>query len=185
MTALELAANLVMASSILLAARNSVHTWWTGMIGCVLFAQLFYNAQLYADVALQGFFILTSGYGWWLWVRGENGAASPVRRVRLRVLAAGSVLALLCCLAYGVLLHHFTDAYAPFADSAVLAFSVLAQWLLMQRRVETWVFWLLVNSIAVPLFAARGLSLTAAQYAAYWVNACFGWWQWRRALQAA
>jgi nicotinamide mononucleotide transporter len=185
MTALELAANLVMATSILLAARNSVHTWWTGMIGCVLFALLFQDAQLYADVALQGFFILTSGYGWWLWVRGENGTILPVRHAPLRVLAAASLVALVCCLAYGALLHRFTDAYAPFADSAVLAFSVLAQWLLMQRRIETWVFWLLVNSIAVPLFASRGLSLTAALYAAYWLNAWFGWWQWRRALQAA
>jgi hypothetical protein len=33
---LEISANAVNALSILLAGRNSVHTWWTGIIGCAL-----------------------------------------------------------------------------------------------------------------------------------------------------
>ena len=41
MTWLEVAANLMASLSILLAARNSVHTWWTGIVGCSLFALLF------------------------------------------------------------------------------------------------------------------------------------------------
>lgn len=53
MTGLEIAANAVMAASILLAARNSVHTWWTGIIGCSLFGFLFWHTRLYADVLLQ------------------------------------------------------------------------------------------------------------------------------------
>ena len=56
---LELAANVVITVSILLAARNSVHTWWTGIVGCVLFALVFHGAKLYAEVGLQAFFIAT------------------------------------------------------------------------------------------------------------------------------
>ena len=33
----EIAANAFNAVSILLAARNSLHTWWTGIVGCALF----------------------------------------------------------------------------------------------------------------------------------------------------
>jgi len=51
-----------------------VHTWWSGIIGCALFAWVFYEARLYADVTLQGFFILTSIYGWW------NGCMSTANR---------------------------------------------------------------------------------------------------------
>ena len=57
---IELAASVMTTVSILLAARNSVHTWWTGIAGCALFAVTFYRAALYADVTLQGFFIVTS-----------------------------------------------------------------------------------------------------------------------------
>ena len=181
MTLLEIAANAVTAASILLAARNSVHTWWTGIIGCTLFGLLFWRTQLYADVLLQAFFVATSAYGWWHWLHGGlAGDALPVRRTPTRTLVFAAGTAVCATLAYGGLLHRFTDAYAPFVDSAVLAFSVLAQLLLMQRRLATWPTWWLVNTIAVPLYASRGLHLTAALYAAYWANAWLGWWHWRR-----
>lgn len=47
-----------------------------------------------------------------------------------------------------------------------------------------WHFWLAVNTVSVPLFASRGLWLTAALYAVYWVNAWYGWHAWRREMQA-
>lgn len=180
MTALEVAANVITAASIFLAARNSVHTWWTGIVGCILFEVLFWESRLYADVVLQTFFVLTSIYGWRHWVRGTNGNESPVRRTPPKAFAAFGIIALIATVTYGALLHRFTNAYAPFADSAVLMFSVVAQLLLMKRRLETWPVWILVNSIAVPVYFSRGLELTAILYAGYWVNAWFGWWTWRR-----
>ena len=74
---------------------------------------------------------------------------------------------------------------APYPDSAVLAFSVVAQLLLMGRHVQTWPVWIIVNTIAVPLFASRGLWLTAALYAVYWCNAWYGWWSWQRLARKA
>jgi nicotinamide mononucleotide transporter len=82
--------------------------------------------------------------------------------------------------AYGALLYFYTNAYAPFIDSAVLVFSVIGQFLMMQRRVENWSFWLLVNTIAVPLYFSRGLYLTAALYAGFWINAIVSWLWWRK-----
>ncbi|HEX8055265.1 MAG TPA: nicotinamide mononucleotide transporter family protein [Novosphingobium sp.] len=64
MTPLEITANLITTVSILLAARNSIHTWWTAIVGGALFAVLFYQNRLYADVTLQLFFIVTSLAGW-------------------------------------------------------------------------------------------------------------------------
>ena len=168
--------------SILLAGRNSVHTWWTGIIGCVLFGLLFFQAQLYADVTLQIFFVVTSAYGWMHWRRGNNGQAKPITRAGLRHVALTAPLGLLVASLYALMLHRFTDAYAPLLDSLVLTFSVIAQWLLMQRRLEAWWSWLLVNTIAVPLFASRELYLTSFLYACYWVNAIVAFFYWRSQL---
>jgi nicotinamide mononucleotide transporter len=181
---LELSANAVMTVSIVLAGRNNVHSWWLGVIGCLMFAVLFFEVQLYADVALQLFFVVTCLLGWLQWLRGAGGAALPITSVQLRTLwwMAGAGLA--ATVAYGLMLKQFTDAYAPFIDSAVLVFSVIAQLLLMRRQVETWPVWIIVNTIAVPLYASRGLYLTAALYAAYWVNAAVSWWWWRRQMRA-
>ena len=180
MTAWEVAANASTALSIALAARNNVHTWWTGIVGCVLFAGVFGQHRLYADALLQGFFIATSLIGWYRWSPATRLSALPVTHLAWSALAPYLVLSGLVTVGYGAALHAWSDAVAPFPDSAVLAFSALAQMLLMGRRVETWPLWLLVNTIAVPLFASRGLWLTAGLYGVYWCNAWYGWARWRR-----
>lgn len=182
-SALEIAANVTVAASILLAGRNSVHTWWTGIIGCTLFGLLFYQARLYADVVLQGVFVLTSVIGWWQWLRGDHGHALPITRMHLRTLGCMLPAALLASIGYGLLLHTWTDAYAPFMDSAVLVLSVVAQLLMMRRKLESWWFWLLVNSIAVPLYASRGLHLTSVLYAVFWINALVSLRHWRTLMR--
>jgi nicotinamide mononucleotide transporter len=180
----EIAANGFNTASILLAGRNSAHTWWTGIVGCLLFAVVFFSARLYADLTLQTFFIVTSILGWWNWLHGRQGAELPICRTnfpRLILQMAGGVVV---AIGYGWLLHRFTNAYAPFLDSFILAFSVLGQFLLMGRRVENWWCWLLVNTIAVPLYAVRGLRLTALLYVVFWVNALVSLRRWNRLIEA-
>ena len=180
---LEIGANALVCVSILLAGRNSVHTWWIGIIGCALFAVVFFRTQLYADATLQGFFVVASAIGWWQWLHGSDGrgplAVTRASRRTLVLCAAGGVAG---GAGYGALLHTWTDAYAPFVDSLVLSFSVVAQLLLMRRHLETWPVWLLVNTLAVPLFASRGLYVTSALYVVYWINAIVAWRHWRRQL---
>lgn len=188
MTALEISANAVTTLSIALAARNNAHTWTTGVAGCLLFGAVFFQAHLYADATLQIFFIVTSLVGWHQWrtrPTAEASSARPVTRVRPRTLAWMALAALLVTLIYGGLLHRFTDADLPYVDATVLALSVVAQCLLMQRKLETWAAWLLVNSVSVPLFYSRGLWLTAALYGAYWLNAWYGWMRWKREMTSA
>lgn len=180
--ALEWAANGVTAAAIVLAARNHVLTWPLGIVGCALFAWQFGITQLYADVTLQLFFIASSIWGWRHWLRGAQQQAVPVTRAQPRQLAWGAAGAVLITVGYGGLLHAFTNAWMPFLDAAVLGLSVVAQLLLMQRKLENWPVWLMVNTLAVPLFASRGLWLTAVLYGFYWFNAWYGWWHWRRQM---
>ena len=180
----EIAANAFNLASILLAGRNSVHTWWAGIIGCALFARVFFDAKLYADATLQLFFIGGSIVGWWHWARGTRATELPVRHAPRRLLAWFFAAAALVTIGYAALLLRFTDAAAPFFDSVILAFSVLGQFLLMGRRVETWWCWLLVNTVAVPLYLSRDLHVTAVLYAAFWVNAVVALGHWRRLARA-
>jgi len=180
---IELLANVSYLISVLLAARNHAATWPVGLLGCGLFAVLFFQNQLYADVTLQGFFVITSLMGWWHWQRGAMKVPVPIRVTAQATLLRYSGVAIVVAMAYGLLLHKLTDAFAPWLDSLVLTLSVVAQLLLMRRRLETWWFWLAVNTLAVPLFASRELYLTAGVYTLFWFNAWYGWWHWRQLMR--
>lgn len=180
-SALEWSANLVYLLSVWLATRNSVHTWWTGLVGVVLFGVLFYEYKLYADVTLQLFYIVTSIYGWWAWARGgENHQELPISRVTGVQLLSFFALGVLVTVGYGSLLHNFTDASYPFIDSVVMTASVIAQLLLMNRKLETWLFWIIVNVVAVPLYASKDLYFTSGIYVFFLINAFWGYYSWQR-----
>ncbi|MFZ5787849.1 MAG: nicotinamide riboside transporter PnuC [Acidobacteriota bacterium] len=183
--ALEIVANALCALSIILAGRNNVHTWWTGIAGCAVFGVVYFQTQLYADVTLQVFFIAASVVGWWGWLHGNRGDELPVRHAGPRQTALLVLAAVAVTIGYGALLQRFTNAYAPFLDSLILAFSVVGQLLLVWRKVESWWCWLLVNTVAVPVYGSRGLTITAALYVVYWVNAIVSVRHWTRLARSA
>ena len=178
MSVLEISANVMVAVAIFLAGRNSVHTWLVGIVGCILFGFLFFGAKLYADVTLQVFFVMTGLIGWYQWTGGRAKTALPITRTKSSTLGIAIVVGIGVGVAYAARLYNFTDAYAPGWDTALLVGSVIGQILLMNRKIETWGFWLIVNTIAVPLFISRGLYLTSVLYAAYWFHAIYAYRKW-------
>jgi nicotinamide mononucleotide transporter len=185
-TPLEFWANFFTVVCIYLAGRNNIHTWWTGIVACVLFMFLFFGVQLYADMILQVFFVITGIIGWKQWAEGklslENN--SKIKEVEGFTFLRYSMLAATVAVVYGYILQMFTNAFAPFIDSSVLAFSVLAQLLLMAKIKETWLLWLVVNTIAVPLFWSRELYLTSVLYGFFWAHALWSYFSWKKLYKA-
>jgi nicotinamide mononucleotide transporter len=202
MSPLELGANVFNLMSVWFSARNSVHTWWSGIVGCALYGILFVDVKLYADVTLQCFFVASCVIGWWNWKRGgarkealpiESGASPPlspvdvpaelpITRVAPLTAVLFGVVAIASAAGYGWLLHTLTDAANPFIDSTVLALSILAQLLMVARKIETWPVWFVVDCIAVPLYASKGLWLTAGVYFFFLVLVVMGWMRWSRLI---
>ncbi|MEO8936584.1 MAG: nicotinamide riboside transporter PnuC [Burkholderiaceae bacterium] len=202
MTRLEISANVFNLLSVWFSSRNSVHTWWSGIIGCALYGVLFVEVKLYADVTLQLFFVASCAIGWWNWQRGggrapDVGAQQPAIESASSLVAPAelpitqvtpwtaiglTVVAIACAAAYGALLQAWTPAANPFVDSMVLALSILAQLLMVARKIETWPVWFVVDCIAVPLYASKGLWLTATAYAFFLILVLTGWLRWSRLI---
>lgn len=185
MSWLETSANIFTVICIYLAGRRNIHTWWTGIVACILFGLLFFESKLYADVTLQAFFIVTGVIGWLAWHKNRGKEVVQVAITKLtstqaivyfHVAAVSAVL-------YGFVLHSFTDAWAPYMDSVVLTFSILGQLLLMYRKREAWPVWVLVNILSVPLYASRELYMTATLYAVFLVHAVWVTPQWYKACK--
>jgi nicotinamide mononucleotide transporter len=84
---------------------------------------------------------------------------------------------------FGYYLRHYTDASLPYWDSFTTGGSLVAQYLLMRKRLENWLLWILVDIIYVPILWYKQLYPTSGLYALYLALAVYGYIEWRRALR--
>lgn len=152
-----------------------------------LYVFIFMESRLYAESGLQVFFIVANVWGWIVWRRAL--AAGDESRVEVRWLDWRSRAVWLAATAtisfnLGWLMHRYTNAAMPFADSAIAGASVAAQILLGYRRIENWVLWIAIDVAAVLLYINRGLHPTAGLYAGMLVMSLFGLKEWIGAHRA-
>ena len=178
-----LAAALVLVN-VALVARRSIWNYPFALVAVSLYAVVFFEARLYSDMLLQGFFFALNLYGWWNWMRAREDSGVPVGWMSARERWLWGVLTVVAWFGWSLAMQRNTNAAAPFADGAVAIASIAAQWLLARRRVESWWLWILVDLIAVPLFASRGLYATSAVYVLLLILSVIGLIQWLRSVGA-
>lgn len=185
MNPIELAASVLGLANIALLVRRSVWNFpfALGSVACT--GVVLFEARLYAEGGLQGFFFVANLWGWWLWTKARDGDDSsvPVRWMSGRARLIWTVVTAALSLSLGWALHRFTDAALPFADSAVAGASIAAQILLSLRRVENWVLWVLIDVAAIALYLGRDLPLLALLYAAFLVLSLMGLREWVKAAR--
>lgn len=184
MQPLEIAASAFTLVSVILSVKRSLWQFPFGLIGTALFFFVFWNQQLYASAALQPFFMSVLLYGWWYWLRGDQGHEPPVRHAAWPLVAGLCAGALVVAAAGAWALDSYTDAQMAMFDAAIFALSVVAQFLLGRKLVETWPLWIVVNVLSVGVYSSQQLWAPAALYAFFFFNSFWGWWEWRKAARA-
>jgi nicotinamide mononucleotide transporter len=182
--------------SVWLVARNHIATWPVGIVGVLLFLVLFYQIRLYSDTFEQIYYLVASVYGWWQWSRGGAARAGGARAIRLsapRSLAAGVAATLALSLLLGWLMSDIhlllpglfpEPASYPYLDALTTVMSITATLLMAHRRLECWVYWIIVDIIGVGLYYAKDVRFLALLYAIFLVLAANGLLTWRRRARA-
>jgi nicotinamide mononucleotide transporter len=184
MSPLELFAAAVGAVSVWLSVRQNIWSWPTAIVNVVLYAFVFYEAKLYADMGLQVIYAGLSIYGWYEWLYGgENRTELHVTPTRPALRALLAVIALGSAASLGILLQHATDAALPFMDSFLSSTSLVAQWMMTKKKLESWLVWIAVDVLYVGMFIFKGLYLTAGLYAVFLGLAIKGYLDWRRSME--
>lgn len=186
MNPVEIAASLLGLANIALLVRRSVWNFPFALASVACTGVVLYGTRLYAETGLQVFFFAANLWGWWLWLRskGTEDSGVPVGWMSGTARATWIGVTATLSLSLGWILHRFTDAALPFADSAVAGASIAAQILLSLRRIENWVLWVVIDVVAVWLYATRGLPLLAGLYAAFLLMSVMGLREWTRAARA-
>ena len=164
---------------------REIHWGWPlAIASSLLYFVIFRDSKLYGEAWLQVFFAVVAAWGWFQWLRGHRADGSKLRVARLsrRGLALTLAASALLWPATGLLLDHVTDTDVPWWDAFPTAISVVGQFLLARKFIENWIAWLAVNTVAVALFAYKGLWLTVGLYAVFIVLSVVGWREWKRRL---
>lgn len=184
MNTLEIIAVALGLGNVGLLVRRSIWNYPFGMAMVALYFVIFRDARLYGEAALQVFFFVVQGWGWWLWARA-GGLAQMVEVRWMDWSARAAALALVAGSSIGIgwAMARWTDAALPYADATIAGASVVAQVLLALRRVENWALWIAIDVLSIGVYLNRGLYLTAGLYVAFLLLAAMGLVAWAKAAR--
>jgi nicotinamide mononucleotide transporter len=198
MSYLEFFGTVAGAIAVWISAKANVWSWPIGIINVVLLFFLFYQVQLYPDMFLQVFFFVTNILGWWRWKHPKPGEedkkqelkvsllSTPHRILNLTIIAIGS-------LTMGAAASRLSDwapaifskpSSFPYLDSFVTVTSVVAQYWMLQKKVECWFLWILADIVATYLYFSKDIKFLGLEYLVFCFIAAYGLWNWWKEYQA-
>ena len=165
-----------------LSARQNIGCWPTGLINVSLYIAIFFHARLYSDMLLQVVYVFMQLYGWYTWLYGGSERTNlPLSRLPIRSMVLWCVVCLIGAGLLGLSMHLRTDAAFPYVDAFAAVASLIAQWLMARKIVESWLVWIVVNVVSIPMYFCKELHWTAGLYLVYLGLATWGWFAWRSA----
>jgi nicotinamide mononucleotide transporter len=185
MSWIEAIATVAGALCVFLLVRENIWNFPFGILQVVLSAYVFFQQRLFSDVILQFFFAVLNIYGWIHWTHRGSLPQLPVTRMTGRAIAVFVVLTIIATGVWGTVAKTQLNAAAPYADGFILVASLVAQWLTARKHLESWLFWIAVDVVAIPLYASRGLYFFAALYVAFMILCFAGLREWRRSMYGA
>jgi nicotinamide mononucleotide transporter len=186
---LEVGAVLCALAYMVLVAREHIACWFFAFVSTALFTVVFFEAALSFSMVLNIYYMVMAGYGYWQWQQGTTGGSEPALSVQPRplrfhlwVIAAGSIIS--------AVLIGFTSADSANADwlntnwinaldIVMSVFSVLTTVMVAHKVYENWFYWMVINALAVIIYSASGLTVSAGLFVVYILFAIYGWREWR------
>ena len=169
--------------------KASIYLWLTSIIMPAIYLFVYFDAGLYADVAINIYYLIIGVYGWMSWRYGisrKNGTekynlkiSHTSRRQWLRLLIAYIVIHF----AISFTLINFTDTDVPWFNGLTSALSIIGMWMLAKKLIEQWFVWFVVDILSAVLYFYKGLEPTALLYSVYAIVAILGYKKWNKLLQ--
>lgn len=206
---LEIVAALLGISSVIFSARKNILVYPTGIISTAIYVYLLFGWGLYGDTLINAYYFIMSIYGWYMWSKiDENSQRIPVSRMTAKektyaiFIFIGAVVLVLFIYHFkpyiesGFEAEVFEKLSAPFhwiqekeipfdrkiqyVDTLTTALFFVGMWLMARKKLENWIFWIVGDLIAIPMYLFRGYGITAFQYCVFLIPALIGYLAWRK-----
>ena len=171
---------------LVLAMRENSLCWYAALGSTAIFSWLFFDVSLLMESALNVYYLAMAVYGWYVWnKKPQNSAMQNEMTPKLpittwsskqHILAIGGVFVM--TFISGFLLSENTTAVMPYLDSFTTWGAVFTTYMVAKKVLENWIYWFVIDAIAIYLYIDRELYLTALLMAVYVVMVVFGYAAW-------
>lgn len=180
--------------AVVLSALANVWSWPIGIINVVLSFFLFFQVQLYPDMFLQIFFFATNAIGWWRWTHPKPHEEDRKHELKISYMKRNQLIRVVLIgivgtIAFGLFAQNLNEFFpaifpkpsaAPYLDSFITVMSVITTFYLIQKKIESWIIWIVVDTIATYLYFSRDIKLYGLLYLMLTIIAAFALWNWVR-----
>lgn len=161
--------------------KANIWLWVVGAIMPVVHGILYLQSGIYADAAMQLYYVAAGIYGLAVWKRRpRKGDDGKIRHTPKGCVAPLVAVYVVLHVAIYFLLVEFTDSRVPILDSMSTALCIVAMWMLSRKLVEQWLVWLVVDIISVGLYLYKDIPITSGLYMLYCLLAIAGYLRWRK-----
>ncbi|MDO3626580.1 nicotinamide riboside transporter PnuC [Mucilaginibacter sp. BT774] len=182
-TWLQWAAVVLGVAEVLFARVNNIWLYPTGIAGTVISIYLLLAVQLYAESALNLYYLLMSIYGWIHWINKRNEPPVKITWCKGREWTISLAITFVGWLVLYLLLKNFTPSNVPVWDAWVSSTAWAGMWLLARRKIENWIFLNISNLFAIPLLFYKGLPMFAVLTLFLFIVAFWGFFEWKGILK--
>lgn len=168
---------------ILLSIKQKISCWIFGIISSVLYIYILYNSKIYADMALQIYYVAMGIYGWINWSKSNNNNQLQVSSLNTKNLIKLSIIGILGFFIISIFLIKFTDSNIPYIDAFTTILSFIATWMLAKKILEHWIIWIIVDSVSIGLYFYRELYITILLFIIYTIMAIKGYKEWKKGIK--
>jgi nicotinamide mononucleotide transporter len=179
---LEFTAVVLSIAYVVLATKASVWCWPPAFISSAIYIYIFIDAQLYFESFLNAYYVIMAIYGFYNW--NKSGQSSSLAIVwsglnsNVLIIGIGAIVSILI----GFTSSYFTDASFPIIDAFTTVFSLIATWMVTQKRIENWLYFIVIDVISIYLYTSKELYVTSGLFVVYIVIAIFGFINWNKQL---
>lgn len=182
---LEIVGVLFGLASVWYAKKDNILVFPTGIISTTIYIYLLWKWQLLGDMSINFYYSIMSIYGWYHWTR-KSGTSDlyPIAYINKRDWK-WAVIIFVLTLIFVVLIYIFFDKFtnwSSYVDTLTTGLFFVGMWLMAKRKIEHWIFWIIGDSISVPLYYFKGYTFTSLQYLIFTIIAIFGYIEWKKTL---
>lgn len=167
---------------VIFIANKRQIAWLFAIIGSFIYIYLCYISQYYLETFLQFFYLIMGVWGWVTWNRtkSENNFLS---RWKLSNHLLNIGISALVTLILGYYFETYTNQSRPYLDAFTTVFSLAATFMVTQKVLENWLYWIVIDLVSIQLYLYKGYALTAVLMLVYTILAIYGYLQWRKAFK--